>query len=484
MFCYQCEQTAKGTGCTMMGVCGKEPTTAALLDLLVHAVKGVAMYAHRAAGLGVRDPQVDRVVLEGLFATVTNVDFDPIRIQKHLDEAAAARDRARAMYEAACVKAGKQPEKLAGPAAWQPAADLNGLLRQGEEVSITRGLTTLGPDVAGLLELTLYGLKGAAAYADHALALGKEDPQIYASFHEALDFLAQQPTNVDDILGWVMKTGELNLRVMGLLDVANTGTYGHPEPTQVRITPVKGKAILVSGHDLKDLEELLKQTEGKGINVYTHGEMLPGPRIPGPEASTSTSWATTAEPGRIQRQRVRRVPRRDPDDHQLPAEAEGLVQGIASSPPALVAWPGVHPRRPQPATSGRSSRRRWPPQGFMETWRGEDDPHRGLRASRGDAAWRGKVIEAVKGGARSGTSSSSAAAMAPSRGGTTSPTSPRQVPKDCVILTLACGKYRFNKLAVRRRSAASRGCWTWGSATTPTRPSRSPWPWPGRSTAG
>ena len=148
-------------------------------------------------------------------------------------------------------------------------------------MGVPRFQAALGTDIAGLLELTLYGLKGAAAYADHALALGYEDAGLYALFHEALDFLAGQPTNVDAILGWVLKAGELNLKVMELLDRANTETYGHPEPTAVKVRPIKGKAILVSGHDLKDLEDLLKQSEGKGVNVYTHGEMLPCHAYPG-----------------------------------------------------------------------------------------------------------------------------------------------------------------------------------------------------------
>ena len=242
MFCYQCEQTTKGTGCQQIGVCGKDPETAALQDLLVHATKGLSMYAHRAAKLGVRDDEIDRSMLECLFATVTNVDFDPARIEKHLRQAAAARDKARHLYEIACIKAGQAPEKLAAPAngypaAWQPAADRAGLVRQGEEVGVPKFQAVLGPDIAGLLELTLYGLKGAAAYADHALQLGYEDPQIYAAFHEALDFLAGQPTDVDAILGWVLKTGALNLKVMEMLDRANTETYGHPEPTVVNVRP-------------------------------------------------------------------------------------------------------------------------------------------------------------------------------------------------------------------------------------------------------
>ena len=281
MFCYQCEQTAKGAGCNLMGVCGKDETAATLQDLIVHAAKGISVYANRAAKLGARDPEIDLAVIELLFATVTNVDFDPERLQQHIKQASGVLGSAKKLYEDACAKSGKSPEPLNGATTWKPAADLSGLLAQGRDVSITRRQAVLGHDAAGLQELVLYGLKGAAAYADHAIILGREDPAIFATFHEALDFLAKQKPTTDELLGWALKVGELNFKVMELLDAANTGAYGHPEPTHVRITPVKGKAILVSGHDLKDLAELLKQTEGKGINIYTHGEMLPCHAYPG-----------------------------------------------------------------------------------------------------------------------------------------------------------------------------------------------------------
>ncbi len=281
MFCYQCEQAKEGKGCTEIGVCGKEDTTAKLQDLLVYATKGIAMYAHRAAELGVHDRAVDVGVAESLFATVTNVDFDDDRLASHLRTAATLRDRARAMYEDACRQAGQTPEQLSGPAAWQPADDLAGLIAQGEEVGIAGRQLNLGEDVAGLQELILYGLKGAASYVDHAQILGQEASGVYATFHQVLDFLTQENPTTDDLVGWALKTGELNLQAMQLLDTAHTGTYGHPEPTEVRITPVAGKAILISGHDLKDLEELLKQTEGSGVNIYTHGEMLPAHGYPG-----------------------------------------------------------------------------------------------------------------------------------------------------------------------------------------------------------
>ncbi|MBM3335260.1 hydroxylamine reductase, partial [Candidatus Sumerlaeota bacterium] len=281
MFCYQCEQTAKGAGCTTAGVCGKDGETAALQDLLVHATKSIAMYAHRARQLGATDREINVFTSEALFTTVTNVDFDPERIQQLLLRAASLRDKAKSLYEQACQQSGRKPEALGGPAAWQPASDLAGLIKQGQDVTIEKRKSTLGEDVTGLQELLTYGLKGAAAYADHAQILGKEDDEVYAFFHEALDFLTKDSPTVDELLSWCMKCGEHNLKAMELLDSAHTETFGHPVPTPVRVTPLKGKAIVISGHDLRDLEELLKQTEGKGINVYTHSEMLAAHSYPG-----------------------------------------------------------------------------------------------------------------------------------------------------------------------------------------------------------
>ena len=281
MFCYQCEQTAKGTGCDVFGVCGKDPKTAALQDLLLHVAKGISMYAHRAALLGAQDSAVNKYVIEALFTTITNVNFDPLRLEGILRQGAVVKTKAKVLYEAAALKAGKVPETLSGPAAWTPADDLAGLAAQGEELVISKEIAARGADLTGLEYLIIFGLKGMAAYADHAEVLGKVDPKVNAFFHEALDFLTQPDLGVDALLGMALRCGEVNIRVMELLDEANTSTYGHPVPTPVRITAVKGKAILVSGHDLKDLEELLKQTEGTGINIYTHGEMLPCHGYPG-----------------------------------------------------------------------------------------------------------------------------------------------------------------------------------------------------------
>jgi hydroxylamine reductase len=439
MYCYQCEQTYRGAGCTVNGVCGKDPATSALQDLLVRAAKGISMYAHRAAQLGARDRQIDVFVIEALFATVTNVDFDPQRLQQHLQEAAHILAKAKALYESACAKAGKTPEKLAGPATWQPAADLAGLIRQGEDAAISQRLTTLGADVTGLQELILYGLKGAAAYADHAQVLGQESAALYATFHEGLDFLTQANPTTDQLLGWALKVGELNLKVMELLDAANTGTYGHPEPTQVRITPVKGKAICVSGHDLKDLEELLKQTEGKGINIYTHGEMLPAHAYPGLKkykhlvgnyggAWQDQAWEFDAFPGAILM---------TTNCIQKPKEA--YAGRIFTS--GLVAWPNVRHIGPErdftPVIQAALSA-----PGFAG-----DVPERHITVGFGRNAVMGvagRVIEAVKAGAiKRFFLIGGCDGAKPGRNYYTDFAA--KVPDDCVILTLACGKYRFNK---------------------------------------
>ncbi|MHC4593030.1 MAG: anaerobic carbon-monoxide dehydrogenase catalytic subunit, partial [Planctomycetota bacterium] len=243
MFCYQCEQTAQGTGCTVQGVCGKDSETAALQDALLHAVKGIGMYANRARQLGASDGEVNAFTLKALFATLTNVNFDAESLQQMVVRAAELRDKARQLYEEACAAAGQEPEQLDGPAAFAPHHERGALVEQAEQISVQKRIDALGPDVAGLQELVLYGLKGAAAYADHAQILGKEDEVVYALFHELLDYLAANPTDADELAGKALQTGELNLKAMELLDAANTGAYGHPEPTPVRVTPRRGKAI-------------------------------------------------------------------------------------------------------------------------------------------------------------------------------------------------------------------------------------------------
>ncbi|NLB55802.1 MAG: hydroxylamine reductase [Lentisphaerae bacterium] len=439
MFCYQCEQTAGGTGCTVAGVCGKDADTAALQDLLIYATKGIGSFAHRARQLGASDSTIDRFTAESLFSTIINVNFDPARLKVLLIKAAEIKNKAEDLYRSACETAGKTPEQPEGPASWTPADSLEGLIEQGKSISIEKRRQQLGEDRAGLQELITYGLKGMAAYTDHAMILGKESDTVYAFFHEALDFLTDSDPSIDALLTMALKCGEVNIEAMAMLDAANTETYGHPEPTVVRVTPKKGKAILVSGHDLKDLEALLIQTEGKGINVYTHGEMLPTLAYPGLKkyphlaGNYGGAWQDQRKefnefPGSILM-----------TTNCIQRPVDSYKDRIFTC--GLVAWPGVthiSDRNFTPVIESALAH-----EGFAEDAETKTITIGFARNTVMSVA--DKVIEAVKSraikhffliggcdGAKSGRNYYTDLAKA--------------VPEDCVILTLACGKYRFNKL--------------------------------------
>lgn len=275
MFCHQCEQTAKGTGCTVRGVCGKQPEVAALQDLLVHALKGLSLVAHEGRRVGVIDRGVDRFTAEALFSTLTNVNFDPQRFVEFIDQAVS------------CTSDLKEKVKAAGgnvafddpSASFTPASGLEALINQAEEIGQPWD-KNLDTDIQSLQQTLLFGLKGLAAYAHHAAILDQEDDSVYAFIHEALVALMDKQITLDEWVKLVLKCGEINLRAMELLDAGNTGKFGHPVPTEVPLGHKKGKCLLVSGHDLQDLQAILEQTAGKGINVYTHGEMLPAHGYP------------------------------------------------------------------------------------------------------------------------------------------------------------------------------------------------------------
>ncbi|MFC2077360.1 hydroxylamine reductase [Candidatus Bipolaricaulota bacterium] len=440
MFCYQCEQTGQGTGCTTYGVCGKDPTTAALQDLILYVAKGISAYAHRARGLGAKDADVDRYVIEALFTTVTNVNFDPKRLEDILRRGLAVRDRARDLYEAAVRGGGEEPVNLTdGPVTWAASSDLSGLLDQHAAIGIEARREADGDDVVGLQELLTYGLKGAAAYADHAMILGVEDERVWAFFHEALSYLAGNPIDVGELTTMCLRCGEVNYRVMELLDGANTETYGHPVPTSVRTEPLSGKAILVSGHDLKDLHELLVQTEGLGVNVYTHGEMLPAHGYPGLNrfahlaGNYGGAWQDQqkefdAFPGAILM-----------TTNCIQKPAESYVDRIFTT--GLVAWPNVTHVTNRDFTPVIDAALAAP--GFSE-----DGQDRSITVGFGrDAVMgvAGLVIDAVKDGKiRHFFLIGGCDGAKPGRNYYTDLA--QAVPEDCVILTLACGKYRFNKL--------------------------------------
>jgi hydroxylamine reductase len=275
MFCFQCEQTAKGTGCEKSGVCGKTPDVAALQDLLVHALKGFSGTALAARRVGLDDSGAGAFAVRALFMTLTNVNFDPDPIARWVRECVARRDALRDKI----LQAGGAPPE-GERFAFMPAETLDGLVRQGGETGIPTA-ADLDPDIRSLREILTYGIKGVAAYADHARILGREDDAVYAFCHEGLAATLDENLGVPDLLGLVLKCGEINLRAMELLDGAHTEAYGHPAPTQVTLGVRPGKAILVSGHDLPDLEQILRLSAGKGVDVYTHGEMLPAHGYPG-----------------------------------------------------------------------------------------------------------------------------------------------------------------------------------------------------------
>jgi len=440
VFCYQCEQTKNGIGCTAFGICGKDPTTAALQDVLLYVAKGISMYAHRARALDARDAEIDRFVIHALFTTITNVNFDPERLGSLIHQGLDLRARAHSLYEAACASKGTTPESLAGPATWVAGNSIEEWLDQQKAFGIDTRQAALGEDVVGLQELLAYGLKGAAAYADHAQILGVEDETMWAAFHEALDYLGSEPTDVGELTGKCLKCGETGLSVMELLDRANTSAYGMPEPTVVRIEPVAGKCILVSGHDLKDLEALLQQTEGRGINVYTHGEMLPAHGYPGLKkyahlaGNYGGAWQDQqrefdAFPGSILM---------TTNCIQKPLEA--YKARIFTT--GLVAWPGVtHVANRNDFSAVIDAALQAP--GFREN--GSDKTILVGFARNAVLGVADKVIEAVKAGnIRHFFLIGGCDGAKPGRNYFTD--FAKQVPDDCVILTLACGKYRFNKL--------------------------------------
>ncbi len=275
MFCNQCEQTIQGSGCTQKGVCGKNHETASLQDLLTFVVRGLSQVAVDGRKAGVNDADVNRFFLKAIFSTLTNVNFDPDRLQCLINETVEKRESLRSEIEGAGGNC-----RLDDPAVgFQPAADMADLIKQGEAVSLPID-GERDADVRSLQETTLYGIRGAAAYADHAAILGQEDDEVYASLQEKLSKMTDKKLTLQDWVDLALDTGKTNLKAMELLDTGNTSHFGHPEPSLVSLGHKKGKAILVTGHDLLDIENLLKQTEGKGINIYTHGEMLPSHAYP------------------------------------------------------------------------------------------------------------------------------------------------------------------------------------------------------------
>jgi hydroxylamine reductase len=431
MFCYQCEQTAKGEGCTKLGVCGKKPDVAALQDLLIYALKGLSQVAVAGRKVAVDDPETNRFTCKAIFSTLTNVDFDPDRFVELIHETVRLREALKEKVQAA----GGVIDVDEGPARYMPPAAKADLVADGETVGVQAD-SAENPDVRSLRQLLTYGLKGVAAYADHAEILGQEDNKVYAFIHEGLAAILDDSLSVDDLVGLALKCGEVNLRAMELLDAGNTGTYGHPVPTSVPLGTKQGKAILVSGHDLKDLALLLKQTEGKGIYVYTHGEMLPCHGYPELKKYAhfyghyGTAWQNQAKefakfPGAILM-----------TTNCIQRPADSYKDNIFTT--GLVGWPGVQHIAAKDFTPAIEKALEMP--GFTEDKdAGSVMVGFGRNAVMGVA---GQVIEAVKNKAiRHFFLVGGCDGAKPGRSYYTEFV--EKVPGDCVVLTLACGKFRF-----------------------------------------
>lgn len=273
MFCFQCQEAAKGTGCTLAGVCGKKEDVANLQDLLIHVLKGISLYTVKARAAGYVDHATDRFVIGSLFTTITNANFDKEVFYQRVSRALEIREKVKNY----CISSGIDVSEIRHDSAlWTPSDRLD-----MDTKSLTVGVLSYeNEDIRSLVHLLLFGVKGMAAYAEHAMNLGHEKEEISAFIGHALAISTRNDLTADYLVSQVMECGKFGVDVMALLDAANTSRYGNPEITSVDIGVRGNPGILISGHDLRDLEDLLEQTEGTGVDVYTHSEMLPAHYYP------------------------------------------------------------------------------------------------------------------------------------------------------------------------------------------------------------
>lgn len=280
MFCVQCEQTIRtpaGNGCAYaQGMCGKTAETSDLQDVLIYTLQGLSAWALAAREQGIIDREIDAFVPKAFFATLTNVNFDSNRIVAYANQALVYRQQLADRLTAMAVQVNDLPPS----AYFEPGAELLEQLAHAAPAAPNRGKSEVNEDIMGLRLLCLYGLKGAAAYMEHARVLDQQSDEVAAEFHRIMSWLSTDPSEMGRLFNCAMEIGQLNFKIMEMLDLGETSAFGHPEPTQVRVTPIPGKCILVSGHDMMDLKLILEQTKGTGINVYTHGEMLPALAYP------------------------------------------------------------------------------------------------------------------------------------------------------------------------------------------------------------
>lgn len=436
MFCYQCEQTAGGKGCTKMGVCGKTPEVANLQDLLIFQIKGISCYANEIIKKGENvDKGIVKFIENTLFTTLTNVNFDADVHVELLKESQRIKDDIK-------KKVGKIKNDTAHVTYELPATKTE-MLNDSKMAGIMYD-KDLDPDIRSLRQTIVYGLKGISAYGHQARALGYYDDEVDNFYIKALEATTDDNMSVEELIRWTMRTGEMSVAVMKKLDEANTKTYDNPSPHQVNVNIKKGPFIIVSGHDLKDLEMLLEQTEGKGINIYTHGEMIPSHGYPGLKkyehlvGNYGGAWQDQQKqfdgiPGCILM-----------TTNCLMRPRETYKDRIFST--NVVGWDGV-----KFIPKGKDGKKDFSEiiekalelGGFEE----DQEPHEitvgfGHHATLSNAE---AIVDAVKTGKiRHFFLIGGCDGARPGRNYYTE--FAKKVPDDCVILTLACGKYRFNKL--------------------------------------
>lgn len=435
MFCFQCEQTLGGKGCVKFGICGKSPEVAGLQDLLIYMLKGIGFYGQKALEKGKKiDQGTHQFVMDAIFSTLTNVNFDPDRFVAYIRKAAEVKTHLKELAEVI-------EDVIPEAAAYNPPATKEEMLEDAQKVGVMAD-EHLNEDIRSLRELLTYGMKGMGAYGHHAYVLGKMDDTVSNFFYKGLAAAIDDSLTVDDLIALNMELGRVNFKCMELLDSANTGTYGHPVPTEVLLAKKKGPFIVVSGHDLKDLKQLLAQTEGKGINIYTHGEMLPAhaypelKKYPHLVGNYGGAWQDQQKefdgiPGAIlMTTNCLQKPRDSYKDRIFTSSIVGFpevthvqeINGVKDFTPVI-----------EKALE-------------LGGWQ-EDEEEKKILVGFGHHTVLGvadKVIEAVKSGAiKHFFLIGGCDGAKPGRNYYTE--FAEKAPKDTVILTLACGKYRFNK---------------------------------------
>jgi len=437
MFCFQCQETAKGTGCVVKGVCGKTEEVAQLQDLLIYVAKGISILGTIARENRYSNARVDRFVQEALFTTITNANFDGERIIERIHEGVELREKFLGEMKDHGIEI---PGGLHHSAAWKPAAGED-LMETATRVGV---LTTENEDIRSLRELVIYGVKGMAAYAEHAGNLGFNSDSVDGFIQRAIAATTNDSLTADELVALVLETGKHGVEVMALLDKANTTAYGNPEITEVNIGVRNNPAILISGHDMKDMEELLRQTEGTGVDVYTHSEMLPANYYPAFKKYShfvgnygNSWWKQTTEfetfNGPVLFTTNCIVPLRD-------SYSDRVYTTGSSGYPGCPHIPDREPGKEKDFSAIiEHAKRCAPPQEI------ENGTIIGGFAHNQVVQLADKVVDAVKSGAiRKFIVMGGCDGRMKSRNYYTE--FAQQLPKDTVILTAGCAKYRYNKL--------------------------------------